>query len=324
MNIEKNIPLHDKNWFQTGGPARYYAQPTTPEEFAQALSFANKNSLALTLLGEGANVLISDNGFDGLVIKPALKKIDVISNTPHIQFEAGVTIQEAINSALEHNLIGIEEFSGIPGSIGGATYMNLHYFDFFLSQFVIEAQVIEKDTGQLKTVDNSWFAFGYDQSKLHEKQWFLINVTLALTKATDLKTAYAQGRRDEIIRQRNARYPTSHTCGSFFRNFHHDELISVKNAKKLPYIAYYLDQLGIKGTLSYGDAIVSHRHANMLVNQGKASSHDIIMLAQKMQELVLKHFGIIPQPECQLIGFKEYPLHTTLPIKSLQPPQLQP
>ena len=81
----------------------------------------------------------------------------------------------------------------------------------------------------------------------------------------------------------------------------------VKNGKKLPFVAYYLDQLGIKGKLNYGDAIVSYRHANMLVNQGNATSHDIIMLAQTIQEMVFRQFGIIPQPECQLIGFKNQP-----------------
>ena len=74
------------------------------------------------------------------------------------------------------------------------------------------------------------------------------------------------------------------------------------------YIAYYLDILGIKGELSVGDALISHQHANMLINKGAATSHDIITLARRMQELVYGKFGIIPQPECQLIGFKEYPL----------------
>ena len=151
----------------------------------------------------------------------------------------------------------------------------------------------------------------------------MISATFALTKVTELETAYAKGRRDEIIRHRNARYPTSHTCGSFFRNFHKDELKNIKNGKKLPSVAYYLDQIGIKGKLESGNAIVSHRHANMIVNLGNATSQDIVMLAQKIQELVLKHFGVIPQPECQFIGFAQNPLYetTNLSTKCSQPPQ---
>ena len=93
------------------------------------------------------------------------------------------------------------------------------------------------------------------------------------------------------------------TCGSFFRNFSPDEVVHTE--KKLIYVAYYLDKVGIKGELSVGDAIVSHQHANMIVNRGKATSTDIITLAQLMQKMVFDRFGIKPQPECQLVGFKE-------------------
>ena len=112
-----------------------------------------------------------------------------------------------------------------------------------------------------------------------------------------------------MIRHRAKRYPTSHTCGSFFRNFHEEEFSRAKTGKKLPFVAYYLDKLGVKGELSVGDAIVSHQHANMLINKGNASSADIINLARAMQELVYTTYGIMPQPECRLIGFTSNPLH---------------
>ncbi len=84
----------------------------------------------------------------------------------------------------------------------------------------------------------------------------------------------------------------------------------MSNGKKIIYVAYYFDQLGFKGQLSHGDAMVSHLHANMIVNKGNATTHDILTLAQQMQESVYKNFEILPQPECRLIGFKEYPLMT--------------
>jgi UDP-N-acetylmuramate dehydrogenase len=98
------------------------------------------------------------------------------------------------------------------------------------------------------------------------------------------------------------------TCGSFFRNFHNHEVSLVSNGKKMIFVAYYLDKIGIKGQLKVGDAIVSYQHANMLINQGNATSTDIITLACTMQKMVKDHFDIVPQPECRLIGFKEYPL----------------
>ena len=82
----------------------------------------------------------------------------------------------------------------------------------------------------------------------------------------------------------------------------------MSQGKKLIYVAYYLDKIGVKGELTVGDAVVSYQHANMIINRGNATSADIIALARKMQELVFEKFGIIPQPECRLIGFKNYPL----------------
>ena len=131
-----------------------------------------------------------------------------------------------------------------------------------------------------------------------------------LKKVDDLKCAYQKGRRDEIVRYRTRQYPTSHTCGCFFKNFHQDEVTLEIDNKKMIYVAYYLDKIGIKGNLTTGDATVSYKHANMLVNKGNATTSDIIALARTIQELVKQKYGIIPQPECLLVGFEKYPLLT--------------
>jgi UDP-N-acetylenolpyruvoylglucosamine reductase len=129
-----------------------------------------------------------------------------------------------------------------------------------------------------------------------------------LKTASDLEIAYARGRRTEIIRHRESRYPKQGTCGSFFRNFHTDEVTLISNGKKMIYVAYYLDKIGVKGQLRMGDAQVSYQHANMLVNLGNATTQNLIDVARKMQDLVFDQFGVLPQPECELVGFKEYPL----------------
>lgn len=309
MIIQENISLADKNWFQTGGNARFYAEPKTGVEFAQALQFANQYQLDIFVLGQGANILISDDGFDGLVIRPQLLDISfqqIDATTAYVKAGAGVVFHDLILFCLEKKLLGLEEFSGIPGTLGGSVYINLHYYEFLLEQFIINAQIIDKATGEISTVDSKWFKFGYDASRLQEKNYYLVSVTLQTKFGTDLEIARAQGRREEIIRHRARRYPTVRTCGSFFRNFLPEEVAHTE--KKLIYVAYYLDKLGIKGELSVGDAIISYQHANMIVNRGKATSTDIIQLTQLMQKMVHEKFGIKPQPECQLIGFKENPL----------------
>lgn len=310
MTIQENISLHDKNWFGTGGPARYYCAPQTAQEFVQALAFAQQQQLSLFLLGLGANMLISDAGFAGLVIHPQLKNIThrIEHGQALVTAGAGVTIQELVTYCLDHNVIGFEDFSGIPGTVGGSVFINIHYFKHAFSDFILEAQVIDHTTGTVTTVDKSWFNFGYDHSRLHDHTHYVVQTTFRLNVGSELEAAYARGRSDEIIRHRLAKYPRKGTCGCFFRNFHDNEVTLTSNGKKMTYASYYFDKLGIKGELCHGGACVSYQHANFIVNNGTATSQDIITVARTMQQLVKDRYGIMPQPECQLIGFKDYPL----------------
>ncbi len=310
--IKTNVGLKDKNWFRTGGEAKFFCSPQTAQEFQDALTFAQTHTIDIFVLGEGANVLISDEGFDGLVIQPQLHAITITNldaNNVRVTAGAGVRMHDLIVYCLERDILGLEEFSGIPGTVGGSVYINLHYFAFLLEHFLVSAHIMHKKTGTIENVDASWFNFGYNQSTLQQQKHYLLDATFNLTCATDLQTAYAQGRRTEIIRHRTARYPNSYTCGSFFRNFRDDEVTLISNGKKMIYVAYYLDKIGIKGNLRVGDATVSYQHANMIVNCGNATSADIIKLVRTMQERVREQFNVLPQPECLLVGFKEYPLH---------------
>ena len=321
MNIQQGVSLKDKNWFQTGGTAEHYAEVTSREEFMSAADFARENHYPVFVLGEGANILISDEGYRGLVVRPVPGESPEIlqskqeSGYEYVECMAGFQFQKLIDFCLDNNLLGIEEFSGIPGTVGGSVYINIHYFEFLLSDFFVGGTVLDIESGDISFHEAGWFDFGYDTSKLQNSHYVLVDAKFRVKKTTDLETAYAKGRRDEIMRHRANRYPGSHTCGSFFRNFTESddvyEKLPVVNGRKMIYVAYYLDKIGVKGSLQVGDAIVSSRHANMLVNQGNATSEDIINLAREMQQLVKDQFGFIPQPECQLIGFNEYPLLTS-------------
>jgi UDP-N-acetylmuramate dehydrogenase len=309
--VQTAVPLADKNWFQTGGLAHYFSEPTTVEQLQAVIQWAVHEHLPMVVLGKGANILISDEGFKGLVIQPCLQIIThqrLTPQTAQVTAGAGATINALIEYCLAHNLGGLEEFSGIPGTVGGAVYINLHYFEFLISQFLVRAIVMEKATGAMVEVDTAWFAFGYNESRLLTGEYVLVEATFAVRPLSSLETAYAQGRRAEIIRHRAKRYPQRGTCGSFFRNFYQEEVRLESEGKKVIWVAYYLDKVGVKGTLSIGDAQVSHQHANMIVNNGRATTADIVGVARRMQDLVYEAFGIIPQPECRFIGFDSYPL----------------
>lgn len=314
--IKVNEPLKSKTWFKTGGAARWYCEPSTAQEFRDALTFAYIHTLKIFILGEGANIVVHDKGFNGLVIRPCNKTISRYDSSGNnfddqnyelINAGAGVSFNDLIAWCLDNNLIGLEEFSGIPGTVGGSVFINIHYFKFLLSDFLINAQVINAVTNELITVDHSWFEFRYNYSKLHTQNFYLLNATFRVKKADKLQVAYAQGRRKEIIRHRVTRYPNTRTCGSFFRNFYDNEVTLMSHGKKLIYIAYYLEKIGAKGELSAGDAIVSYQHANMIVNRGNATTQDIIDLTCLMQKKVWDQFGIKPEPECQLVGFDSSP-----------------
>jgi UDP-N-acetylmuramate dehydrogenase len=309
--IGYNIALHDKNWFCTGGRAAFFCAPQTLDEFKQVLQWSNEEGVTVHILGQGANTLISDEGFDGLVIRPMLGDIHIEDSNDNeclVTAGSGVSMPDLIVYCLEHSIIGLEEFAGIPGTVGGSTYNNLHYFEYSLADFLVSASVIDRSTGVTSKVDKDWLSLGYDHSVLHAKQHYLVAATFKLRRVSPLEAAYAQGRRVEIIRHRDKRYPTRNTCGSFFRNFHEEEIERVRGGKKLTYVAYYLDNVGVKGSLRIGNACVSHQHANMIVTLDNATSADVIAVARTMQEKVWSTFGIIPQPECELVGFKTYPL----------------
>ena len=309
MDFQQNIFLNDFSWFGTGGPAKLFCEPKNDDEFCKAIKFANTQNLDIFVLGEGANVLISDDGFDGLVIKPCNSKIEILKSSEKyavIRAGAGTSFSKTIDFAIENKLTGLEQFSGIPGTVGGAVFINIHYFDFLLSQFVEKARIINRKTLEIIKVNAQWFEFGYDRSKLQEKTFYLLDADFKVLKNNSVEVEKAIKKRKEMILYRETRYPTEKTCGSFFQNFSVEEVPLQKNGKKIIHVAFYLDKL--KGKLSVGEAIVSTKHANMIENKRKATSADIVKLARKMQEYVNVNFGIIPKPECQLVGFKNNPL----------------
>jgi len=307
MKMRPFVPLKDKTWFRTGGPARWFCEPTTDAEFSRAAAFAHDKGIPLVALGEGANVLVSDDGIAALVVRPRNTGIRIVPGGGRgralVCAGAGASVADLIEFCLDRRLIGLEEFSGIPGSVGGAVFINIHYFDHLLAECVAHGRVMDVRTGSIACVAPSWFRFGYDQSRLREGTHLLVDATFSLRRGTAIEAAYAKGRRDEMIRQRHRRYPTERTCGSFFRNFLTSELRRARKPTTIASVAFYLDLLGIKGVLRVGGARVSPKHANMIENCGTATARDIARLARTMQTLVRRRFGLVPQPECQLLGF---------------------
>lgn len=306
MKIQQNVSLAEKNWFRTGGNASFYAEPEQEVEVQELLLFASKKEMPTTVIGQGANILISDEGISGLVISPQLDTLEVNVEHNTVTAGAGISMERLIQFSLDCGLVGLEVFSGIPGTVGGAVFINLHYFSSLIQHFLSSARVIEVATGKIIDVDVDWFRFGYNDSRLHDRTFYLLQATFLLSRASSEKVAYAQGRRVEIINHRQRRYPPRRTCGSFFRNFFSYEV--EKCPGKVTHVAYYLDVVGARRHNASTPAYVSFQHANMIVSKPGAITADIIAVARMMQQRVYEEFGVIPQPECRLLGFSRNPL----------------
>jgi len=299
MKIQEKVILKPYTTFKIGGPARFFCEPMNSDEVIEALNFAKENNISAFVLGLGANILVSDNGFQGLVVRQRNETISIKDN--FIIAQAGAVVESLINTALAENLIGFEDFSGIPSSVGAALYINLHYFDAFIANLVRSALVLNKETLKVRDVDSSWFNFNYDNSRLKtDEDYVLLEAKFELKKVDDYTKHEAIGKSKEIIRTRKYKYPSEPSVGSIFQNLNSEE----QKQYGLPTrsVAYLIDVCGLKGT-RVGDALLSHRHANMIVNVGDARAEHVLELAQIIKEKVKERFDTDLRFEVQLVGF---------------------
>ena len=155
--MRNDVSLAPLTWFKTGGTAKYLSEPATLEELKNDLAFAAKNGLPFEVLGEGANTLVSDEGYTGMIIHPVNKELKLTEREDcfYLEAGAGAKVQDAIDYALERKALGLEEFSGLPGTIGGAAFINAHFFEFFLADFLVSAVVVSP-SGETKEVSKDW------------------------------------------------------------------------------------------------------------------------------------------------------------------------
>lgn len=299
MQILENISLREFTTFKIGGPAMFFCEPRSTEEMIEAFEIANQRGVPTFVLGLGANVLFSDDGYKGMVIRQMNNKVDISKEFLHA--ESGATIEDLIKTSLEHNLVGLEDFSGIPSTVGGALYINLHYFDAFISDLVTYGIVFDKETFRSQEVDKGWFCFSYDNTRLKtDSRYVLLKAGFELKKVDDYTKHEAIGRSKEIIRTRRHRYPSEPSAGSVFQNLSVEEQRNLNLPTRS--VAYLIDVCGLKGR-RVGDAMISHKHANMIVNLGNAKASDVLELCQIIRENVKSRFGVDLKYEIQLVGF---------------------
>jgi len=294
--VERDVPLAPLTTFKIGGPADYLFRARTREDLTLALNLVRELGIPHFLLGAGANILIGDRGFRGLVIRNELQGIDFLEGGK-VRAGSGVLVyHDLIQATVAQKLGGLHHFVGIPSTVGGAIWQNLHFLSpppdrertVFIEEVVLEAQILSAE-GEVRSVDREYFRFGYDYSILHDRADVVLDVTFQLEPEPQ------KALRDTIrenLRWRDDRHPDLWlypSAGSIFRK------LEGIGAGRL------IDQCGLKGQM-LGSAQIFHKHANIIVNLGGATGADVRGLIDLAQSTVFRELGHELQPEIGFIG----------------------
>ena len=283
-----NESLKKHTTYRIGGPADLMIFPKSKQDLIKVIKIINEYKLQLTILGSGSNVLVSDKGIRGAVIslKNSLKKVEVIDNI--LYAECGTMLGKIVRHAIKNNLIGLENLNGVPGTLGGALIMNAGAWGGEISENLIHVELINSKS-EIKKIHKSDLNFSYRQSSF-KKDDILLSAKFNLKKADKdlIKENFIEAQSGRIKSQ-----PLNKkSAGSLFKN------PKDKSAGKL------LDDAGLKG-FCIGDAKISEKHANFFINDGDASSGDMLMLIQKAHKLVKEKFDVNLSLEVKLMGFNE-------------------
>lgn len=291
-NLQYNVILAPFTTYRIGGPADLFVEVNSQDELAQAVQAARQAAIPYFLLGTGANILIGDKGFRGLVI---LNRSSHISQGPTlITAESGVTVADLIKVTAAAGLSGLEHFAGIPSSVGGALWQNLHFLSpdrsrtMFIEEVLHSAKVMMTDNS-IQHVGVSFFEFGYDDSILHHQEVIVLEATFKLMSKPSKEIDRQIEENLKWRRQRQPQLEDFPSCGSVFKK------IEGVGAGRL------IDQVGLKGT-QIGGARISEKHANFLINTGNATAADVMALAKLAQDKVKSELGYELEMEIGLVG----------------------
>ena len=285
INIKKQEPLSKYTFTHTGGKADWLAFPENVEQVQQLVKFVKKNDIPLTVIGNASNLIVRDGGIAGLVlIVTGMNQIKVEGN--NVVAQAGATYIKTTQVARDHSLTGLEFAAGIPGSIGGAVFMNAGAYGGE-TKFAVKSATIMLPTGEIQELTNEELDFGYRHSSVQDNHGIVLEATFEL-KPGDKEEITAQ--MDELNARRAAKQPLElPSCGSVFK-------------RPTGYFAGKLiHDAGLQGYTS-GGAQVSKKHAGFIVNIDNGTATDYLNVIHHVQEVVKNKFGASSETEVRIIG----------------------
>lgn len=289
-SIKENAPLAPFSTFRIGGAAKIFVEPLTSDDVIKIQAFVLEHNIPFFILGNGSNVLISDDGWDGVVmnLETGFNKLQYSDGI--VTADAGVKMATFVDFAIRNKRKGVEMLAGIPATMGGAVWMNAGCYGGETSDMLLDIQLIR--SGKNISLTKSECGFRYRHSGF-ERTDIILGARFQMDEgdANEMREI-----KIKHLKHRNEVQPVNlPNCGSVFKN------------PKLRFSAELIEASGLKGT-QIGGAQISPMHANFIVNIGNAKAQDVISLMNLARKKVFETTGIILEPEVQLIGFKENPI----------------
>ena len=288
--IKKNEPMKNHTSFKIGGPAEFFVKVSSIEELTKILEFCKLNDISLTVIGNGSNLLVTDKGIKGIVIKLEFKDIEIKSEEEQIEIIVGSGVQIGLlaQKLLKEEITGLEELSGIPGTIGGAVIMNAGAHGKEIKDIVDEVVVMDYN-GNIQKFTNKESDFAYRCSKFLNGEFIILQVKLLLKKGNKKEI---KEKMNEYVQYRKLKQPIEYSsAGSTFKRG--EDFITAK----------LIDEAGLKG-YSIGDAQISEKHAGFIINKGNATAKDVLELVKYVQDKVYKTFEKKIELEIKILGEK--------------------
>lgn len=283
----EQAPMKEYTSFRAGGNAALLVVPESIEELKYALKTLNEADVDYFVMGNGTNLLVKDGGYSGAIVRIGGDLAGVEVSGDRIRAEAGALLSVVAGKALEHRLTGFEFAAGIPGSLGGAVFMNAGAYDGEMSRVVESVLAVARDGSREYTLGNEEMQYGYRSSVLMKNGDLAVRATLKLNHGEYDSIA---ARMKELSEKRNAKQPLKYpSAGSFFKR------------PEGCFAGKLIQDANLKG-LAVGGARVSPLHAGFIINEGGATAADIINLMKVVQNTVYDKFGIMLEPEVRIIG----------------------
>lgn len=281
-----NEPMNKHTTFQIGGPARYMVTPADEKQLADTIALCSREQMPYYIIGNGSNLLVSDAGYEGVIIRlyQTMNYIEVKDNA--IRAGAGALLSKVAGMAYTYGLAGLEFASGIPGTIGGALVMNAGAYGGEMKDIVLEAKVMTAE-GNIMTLTGEEMAFGYRQSIASKMHYIILEARLGLTRG---KTEEIAATMQKLAAARREKQPLEYpSAGSTFKR------------PEGYFAGKLIDEAGLRG-YQYGSARVSDKHCGFVINTGNATAADVMGLIDKVQQAVQEQTGIKIEPEVKFLG----------------------